>query len=313
MKLINPEVRIETTNRCNANCICCSRDKMTRTQATMPLDHFKNLVDQSKKLHAKLVSPFGFGEPFMDKEISAKVEYCTSKKMDTFLTTNGSLVNMDRARSILDAGLGHIRFSVHAIFPYDYETVHAGLKWQNTIRNILNFIDIRNIKYKSCKVSISAMPLSGESVLDFKKMWLRQVDWLEVWYPHNWIDEKRYRCNYSTADRRKTCGRPEFGPVQINADGKMIVCCFDTDAKMVIGDTYKNTIEEILNGPRMAEIRQIHRRNADNDRTLPCHNCDQLNHKKRVLLFSSRDSKESVSCTSSLKFELTKTGRRGEV
>lgn len=304
MKLENPEVRIETTNRCNAKCIMCPRDQMTRVQTTMPMDHFKDLVMQSKKLHAKLISPFGYGEPFMDKGIIEKVKFCSVNNLDTFITTNGSMVTQDKAKAILEAGLSHIRFSFHAVFPHDYETTHIGLKWADTMRNILNFIELRNTKYKRCKISMTCMPLSGESAFDFKKLWLKQVDWLEIWKPHNWIDSKPYRMNHNMNDRRSTCGRPARGPVQINADGKIMVCCFDTDAKMIIGDTYKNSIEEIITGPRLAEIRRIHENDANLNDSLPCHNCDQLN-KQNYLMFSSRDEEMKGSHTSSLKFGLT--------
>jgi len=39
-KLEHPEVRIETTNHCNAACVMCPREKMTRPKTTMSIDHF---------------------------------------------------------------------------------------------------------------------------------------------------------------------------------------------------------------------------------------------------------------------------------
>ena len=35
MRLANPEVRIENTNACNARCVICPREKMTRPVVTM--------------------------------------------------------------------------------------------------------------------------------------------------------------------------------------------------------------------------------------------------------------------------------------
>ena len=106
-KLINKEVRIENTNRCNAHCIICSHDDMKRQRTDMPLGKFHELIIESRMLGAKTVSPFGFGEPLLDKTIADKVRCCTDLELDTFLTTNASLLTPDLAYSLLDAGLSH--------------------------------------------------------------------------------------------------------------------------------------------------------------------------------------------------------------
>ena len=89
MKLRNPEVRIESTSRCNSNCAMCPRDDMTREQCDMPIEDFKNLVNQCKFMGAEVISCFGFGEPLLAEEflqMDAKAFLkLPDKRIDDFL------------------------------------------------------------------------------------------------------------------------------------------------------------------------------------------------------------------------------------
>lgn len=300
MILKNPEVRIENTNLCNTSCSICPREKMTRPKTTMPYSHFVSLVDQSKELGAETISVFGYGEPLIDKTFIDKIAYCDRKGLKTFVTTNAALLDLTKVNPLLDAGLDHIRFSVHALFPAEYKHIHR-LDFEETIRNIFNFIVVNKKKYDHrCLVSVSVIPLHKEKVELIRKYWEPIVDYLEIWKPHNWTDGRQYR---KVKPKKKTCFRPFSGPVQINADGKVMVCCFDYDAKLTVGDTYKQSIEDILSGPLFEEIREKHRQG--NLEGLICKSCDQLNEEEESpLLYSNRDKTKTLNCTSSTKFNL---------
>jgi len=239
----------------------------------MPNGHFDYLVDQAKDLGATTISIFGYGEPLLDKGIVHKVAYCTDKGLQTFITTNGSLLNTEMATKLLGAGLSHLRLSAHGLYN-TYDKVHKKLKFEVVIRNMQNFLAKNTVRFRNqCRVAVSVIPMHGESLGYIKEFWEDAVDELEVWKPHNWAGGRKYR--EPTTERKQTCGRHKKGPVQIQADGKVIPCCFLTDAEIVLGDTYKNTIEEILRGVDYWKFRQCHEIGFLN--ALPCHTCDQLN------------------------------------
>jgi len=301
MKLKNPEVRLENTNFCQASCTICPREKMTRNKCTMSLEHFKLLANQAKELGAETISVFGYGEPFMDAGLAEKIEVCTLNGLDTFVTSNAGLLNVAWAKKVLRAGLKHIRFSVHGISAPDYEKVHKGLPYMEVMSNIFNFITINNERLDhACKVSVTAIPQKEEHVEGIKAFWEKHVDYLELWKPHNWTDGRSFR---SVEKRKKTCGRPFSGPVQIQADGQMIVCCFDFDGKIVVGNTHNESIEDILKGDKFNEIRRKHE--TGELKGLPCESCDQLNiEEDNPLLYSSRDPDRNINTTSSTKFKI---------
>ena len=273
---------------------------MTRPKAVMPTEHFKHLVDQGLDLGVTLVSPFGYGEPLIDTALAKKIQYCADKRLDTFVTTNASLLTDWRTREIVDAGLSMIRFSVHALTRENYEAVHVGLNWHKTMENISDFFDYNTRAGSPVKTSISVIPMNDEAIDDIRQLWEHQVDYLEIWRPHGWAGGRSYRESDKT---KKTCGRPFSGPIQINADGKMMICCFDTNAEMTVGDTYLDSIEDIVRGEPYKEIRRKHVEGTLNG--LPCEKCDQIFElEESPLLYSNRDKERKINCTSSMKFDL---------
>jgi radical SAM protein with 4Fe4S-binding SPASM domain len=292
--LINKEVRIETTNFCNASCITCPRDQMTRQKMTMDYNHFCTLVLEAYELGAELISPFGYGEPLMDKMIADKIAFCSRLGLDTFITTNASLLTLDTTRKLLDAGLSHIRFSAHGIFD-NYEKVH-GLDWNTFERNVFNFIKVK--RDLPCRADVTVIPMNGETVEEIINFWSGKIDDIEIWRPHGWGGKKQYR---KSSVKIPTCGRPQRGPVQIQSDGTVIPCCFLMDSEITLGNTYEDSISEILKGEKFKELRRKHMEGELEG--LPCLYCDQrLVLEESPLLYSTIG--DEINTTSSVKFNL---------
>ena len=300
-KLINPEVRIENTSKCNAACIICPREKLTRPQVTMLNGHYLNLVEQAYHLGAKSIGAFGFGEPLLDDKLPQKIEYISKRGLESHITTNASLLNLDMIWRLLDAGLTQIRFSVHAISPSTYSNVHRGLSWFETTKNIFNFININEKLGHKCTTHMIVIPLHGESVDEIRDTWESATDYLEVWKPHNWLGGRGYR---EGRQKKLTCGRLFSGPVQIQADGTVIPCCFITNSEIVLGNTYKNTIYEILMSDEYEKLRMAHR--IGKLQSWSCVECDQLfdNGVESPLLYSNLDKEMKTGKTSIVKFNL---------
>ena len=301
-KLINPEVRIENTNLCNAHCVICPREKMTRPKVTMCWGVFCNLVDQAKDLGAETVSVFGYGEPLLDKNLEDKIGYCSDKGMNTWITTNASVLGTQRAHDLINAGLKNIRFSIHAVTATQYDKVHKGLSWIETIRNVANFFHINKKLGSPTTTHITCIPLDGEPTEQIISTWKGHVDYLEIWKPHNWGGKKHYR---ESIPKKKSCGRPFSGPVQIQSDGSVIPCCFLTNGEIVLGNIHDNRIIDILRLHQYEEFRDMHRTGIY--RNVPCETCDQRNIEKETpLLYSSRDTDRKIGVTSTCKIPVAK-------
>ena len=299
-KLICKEVRIENCSACNALCTICPRDKMTRSQEIMSNEHYVYVLQQAQSLGAEEVSIFGFGEPLLDNHVGFKVLLATKMGLKTHITTNASLLSADRIHDLLDAGLTHIRFSVHALHPTTFSAVHRGLNWFNVTKNIKKFVELNNDAGHPCTTHLTCIPLHGETVPEIREKWESVVDHLEVWRPHNWGGKRFFR----KGDATGKCFRPFSGPLQVQADGDVIPCCFLTDGEVVLGNTYKQTIKNILNGDTYRGFQRKHETGALGN--LPCGTCDQRFERsdESPLLFSNRDPDRELNKLSTSKISL---------
>lgn len=297
-KLINKEARIENTNKCNARCVMCPRDKMTRPKTTMGWVDFNGIVDQCVELGIETVSVFGYGEPLLDHTLEDKISYCS--EFNTWITTNASILTPQRSARLINCGLKNIRFSVHAITERYYNMIHVGLSWRETMGNIKIFLDMNKKAKDPVTTHVTTIPMFGESVEDIVDTWKSHVDFLEVWKPHNWGNKKKYR---KSVPKKPSCGRPFHGPIQIQADGDVIPCCFLTNAEIVLGNVYENTLLEILTGEKYEAFRELHL-SGDYD-GIVCEACDQRNvEDESPLLYSNRDPARTVGKTSTTKFNV---------
>ena len=244
-----------------------SKRQTYKTKNDHEIPAFQDLVDQGVELGAELITLIGYGEPLMDDMLAKKTRYVTDNHMESFITTNATMMDEEASDSLIDAGLTRMRFSVHGLAE-EYEMFHKS-RWKDTISNIEYFLNASNGR---CEVDVTIMPSSGVyNIVDYVTFWNNMgIDKVEIWKPHNWTDGKQYR---DVTPTKKTCGRPFNGPVQINADGKMIVCCFDYDGKIEVGNTHHNTIEEILKGYKFNRVRETHRTGLWAG--LICEQCDQ--------------------------------------
>jgi len=252
-------------------------------------------------LGGKAVSLFGFGEPLLDKGLIEKVQHCGDLGLTTYITTNGQALTINKSKRLLAAGLKNIRFSIHAISPKDYMDVHKGLDWLTVWRNLANFLYQNKKDGHPCKVHLSVIPMHEERVIDIRRTWEKYVDFLEVWRPHNWGGAKSFRAVFN---HKTTCGRPFNGPLQIQADGNVIPCCFLTNGEVILGNTYEKTIKDILLDEPYHRLQEAHR--TGNLKGYPCENCDQRNEDQgNILLYSSRDPEKKTGVTSSCKLPVT--------
>jgi radical SAM protein with 4Fe4S-binding SPASM domain len=149
-----------------------------------------------------------------------------------------------------------------------------------------------------CTIHVTSIPMHNETVDEIRAVWEDFADYLEIWKPHNWAGQKQYR----EGEAYQLCFRPFGGPVQIQADGKMIPCCFMTDAEVVLGDTYKHKIKEILEGAVVAFQEEHLVSTLDK---LPCKTCDQrFSSEESPLLYSNRDSSKELNRLSTSKMKL---------
>src|SRR6188472_1836932 len=182
-------VQIEATNICNAKCVFCPRDEMHRKQGIMSFDLFTKIVDECAELGITHVRVHNYGEPFVDRKLVEKVRYAKQKGIkEVGMISNGSLINEDVARGMIDAGLDAINISVDASGKEVFESTRLGLKYDKVIANIERIVRLRAESGRKRPKLILSFVRQNNSMDEqaFIEHWKTIADKVHVTDLHNW-------------------------------------------------------------------------------------------------------------------------------
>ena len=285
-RLQHPEVRYEVTDHCNASCIMCPRESHDRPHGIMDQSLYERSIDEVAALGAEQVVLTGFGEPMLDRKLEDKIRYAKSKGLRTYIISNGSALTPRRAAGLLLAGLDELRVSYYGMRAETYGAVMRGLDFERTTKNLLHFLTVRKSLNVPCKVQLSylVLPENEGDVDAFRAFWEPKVDYIEVWNPHNFGDGKDFR---KREGAKKTCGRPDNGPLQIQWDGTVIPCCYDYNNQIQLGNAFEDSVPDILKGDMYQALRDAHS-NGEFWRFPYCDQCDQLLEHSDALVYTNR-------------------------
>ncbi len=245
----------------------------------------------------------------MDNTLNRKIEYIRKQKpnLDIMLLTNGSLLTPQKFKEFEDLGLTSVRVSFYGTDAKSYSHL-MGVKPQAFERVKEYLLEISKIRTRT-KLLLTMNIISNDCQAvndDWIKFWEEKVDLLEVWSPHNWVDGVSYRKVQD--EKLATCGRPFNGPLQVQVDGTVNMCCFDYDGKLTLGDLKTQSLKEIFFSPLFQKIVACHTSGDFKESGLICEHCDQRNKDKSdVLVYSSKfDAKERVKKISTTYMDVEK-------
>ena len=268
------QIRIENTTLCNAHCTICPREKLTRPQGVMDLEFFIDLAGQCARGGTAEMHLQGYGEPFLDKWIFQKISVAKELGIPyTFMVTNASLLNEERIEKLLASGLDKLKISFYGTDAEEYEAVHRNLSFDEVRRNVEDLLKTK--KRMGLKKPVISVKYIG-SLWRFPRFVLQWWPRAVVSYSglHNYVDGKRF--NRAKVERgERTCPMVTRPIMQVLWDGKVVPCCYDFNGKMVLGDLREQRVQEVWNGPKYEEFRDIHRR-RDYKQIPFCLGCDKL-------------------------------------
>lgn len=136
-------VDIELTNRCNAACSFCPREK-TPHQGLMSDETFCCALERTVEHRDVVEHVFpdswfsvvfcGMGEPLLHPRVVEYARRATAAGLEVHLSTNGSLLDDATGRALLDAGVGAVFLNIgdhgavyEAVYRLPFE--RTGIEW----------------------------------------------------------------------------------------------------------------------------------------------------------------------------------------
>ncbi len=254
---------IENTNNCNAQCVMCPRDTLTRKRGFMEFGLFEKIMKELSGARRKpVVHLHGFGEPLLDPLLPERIKLAKACGIEhTYIVTNASLLFPETSRKIIDAGLDSMKISFCGTDEDSYNATMRRLDYKVSLQNIKEFIRIRKeLKKRTPKLILQYLPqeANGARVEEFKSLWRSLPDknggdCLNISSLHNFGGGKSY--NIVGEKIVSVCFYP-WTALSVLCDGRAVTGCVDYNGVQGVGDLNCQSIEEIWNGPVLSTIRR---------------------------------------------------------
>lgn len=267
---------IEPTTSCNLRCPECPSGlrSFTRSTGMLRQETFEQIINELHQHLSYLILYFQ-GEPYLNPSFHEFVRYANSKKIYTATSTNAHFLNEGNAVSTIKSGLNRIIISLDGTDQSTYEKYRIGGqldKVKSGIKNLVNtrkqlksnhpFIILQFLLFKHNMHQISALKkMSKQLGVDKLELKTAQVYDFEKGSDLIPEDEKFSRYSRNGGDQFKIkndnlnkCWKMWHSCV-MTWDGNIVPCCFDKDAKYVMGNVHQQSFREIWNGDKYQKFR----------------------------------------------------------
>lgn len=261
---------IETTSVCNLKCVMCPYKDMTRPHEMMDVDLFRKIIDEVYPYQG-FIWLHNLGEPLAHPRFAELIRYVKSKGLPCGISTNATLLDERRSEELLASGLDKIILCMDGVTVETFEHLRAGASFEKVTDNIEGFLRRKRRTGKARPQSIVQLIFMKETedqVEEFRRRWTLLADRVYVKPFSTWAEQvdritdlsesrHRYDPQHSTSEVRHPCGYL-WRNLVVTANGDVIPCCVDYDARMVMGNVGEHTLEEIWHGERFRAVRADH-------------------------------------------------------
>lgn len=286
---------VDPSSACNFRCKFCPNGNTAliretgRWQGPMDFALYRKIVDDLKEFDEplKVLRLYKDGEPFLNKRFADMVRYArengVTRSIDT--TTNGSLLDLENIKPVLDAGIDRINISVDGLSSEKFvEFAGAKVDFDKFVGNIRRLYEIKG----DCEILIK---IAGDFLSEEEKERFFRIfgDYADRIFIENvapcWPE-------FEVADRlgismeKGIYGQPIgevmtcpyiFYSLSINSDGLVSLCFLDWARKLIVGDVRTESLKSIWNGDRLRRYRLEHLEGKRKEDPV-CGDCGQLTH-----------------------------------
>lgn len=256
-------IMIENTNCCNAQCVMCPREKLTRKPGFMEFGLFAKIMKELSSARRKpVVHLHGFGEPLLDTLLPERIKLAkTCGIKHTYIVTNASLLFPETSSKIISAGLDKMKISFYGTDEESYHATMRRLDFKVAFHNVKEFVRIRkDMKRRNPQLILQYLPHEANRAEreDFKALWSSLLDknvgdCLNCSSLHNYGGGRFY--NRLGDEIVSVCFYP-WSAMSVLCDGRAVTCCMDYNGVQTIGNLNSQSVAEIWNGPVLSAMRR---------------------------------------------------------
>lgn len=271
---------VEPTSICNLRCVMCpNKDLKKEDKGFMDMGLFRKIIDEAAPWVYD-VHLLHRGESLLHPEFFVMARYASENHVRTKLHTNGTLLDVDKSRQMIESGIDQLSFSFDGYDKETYESIRVNGDFDLTVKNIQRFLEIK--KELKSKKPYTILELINFPDSEIKSDAEKQkafrdnfrglpLDKLVVKEFHNWAGE------VETKHKRKTFSPCTFlwNALVIFWDGAVLPCSQDFFGYYILGNVNDSSLAEIWNNDKIVHLRKKHlKRNIEEFDT--CRECDRV-------------------------------------
>ena len=281
-----PDVlRIETAGKCNFNCIHCPTGTQPNKRPVLSMSMFNHIIDQlvAHTFIPRVVVLYHGGEPLLNKNLSLYIRVLKEMGIrKTSITTNASLLNEERSKELIMAGLDELQISFDGQCPDENNDIRKGGGFYMNAANVKSFCKVRKaLGRNNPNIIIGNVQICDRATLETihnkdKQVTLKNAPTYLIEYFSDEHDEMEFisfpamvwpgyekfgnlDTIYFDAVNPKYCG-PLFETFTILSNGDVVLCCYDLKGELVLGNIYRESVFDIWNSEEYSNIRINYRR-----------------------------------------------------
>lgn len=266
---------VETITHCNLKCFMCFQSYDPPKPELMDIEVFRGAIDEGIRKGLCSVKTQYRGEPLLDNRMIEMVRYAKDRGVvEVSFNTNATLLDEERTKGLVEAGLDKIICSVDGCTKEVYEDVRTGASFDVVLNNIEYIQELKEkigSKRPIVRVQMVDTPKNHCQIDEYLKFWGKIADQVAV---EDMLDWK--------AEKENATPLPDFACAQlwqrlvILADGDILPCCRATrggnEKLEILGNAKGTNISDIWQSDNLNKLRELHK-NGESHKIRMCRLC----------------------------------------
>ena len=262
------KIYLEIGNICNLQCSFCP--EVERKKWQLNESDLRSLLEKVKE-HAQFVCFHVMGEPLAHPQFPQFVRIAEMLQVPVEITTNGTLLSEVNQEALLNPIVRQVNFSLQSFFD-NFPQANGVSYWQK----IFAFTQLALTKRPELYINYRLWNLTSADKEDQKNEALLQAIEQEFEVQINRNVDPRLRKSkkllgrlYLHYDTRFRWPNPSDAKIReqgscygtrshiaVHANGTVVPCCLDKEARIPLGNLLQDSLEEIMAGERFQKMRK---------------------------------------------------------
>jgi len=256
---------LEQTYRCDLKCPSCIhglleyKRRFNTDYNVMPRNLFEQIILEGEQYNCPSIAFHSNDEPLLLKDLSDRVAFAKKHGfMDLFIATNGNLLNPRVMKSLIEAGITRILFSIDAATSETYEKVRPFGNFSlvmNNLNDLLEYKKSKRLILPAVRVSFVVNKFNIHELKLFIKTFSKLVDYVEIQGFSAYYNTNTYLIAQGMEHVKNFACNEPWRKLIIRANGDVLPCCSFYGYEVVLGNILRESLKDIFNAYQYHQLR----------------------------------------------------------